>query len=173
MVGTRFGAAKPSNASPHEARRSRPRHLGRWWRLHSGLGTDVSSRRHLCSGLRAPLTDASAWGARLKAQPMPPMGRQGCVGGAPRAPGVGEQKNYYTYPFSSTKFERCRTLLSRNSKNRINLFRKSKPYLVGRPAWALAREAYCAKRAALKQTWAPKTAVLELFELIPLVDSDF
>ena len=42
----------------------------------------------------------------------------------------------------------------------IETFRKSKIYLVGRHVWALAREAYYDEKEALKQKWAPKTAVL-------------
>ena len=45
-------------------------------------------------------------------------------------------------------------------KNMIETFRKSKIYLVGRHVWALAREAYYDEKEALKQKWAPKTAVL-------------
>jgi len=46
-------------------------------------------------------------------------------------------------------------------KNSIETFRRSKIYIVSQHDWALAREVYYDERAALKQTWAPKTAVLE------------
>ena len=103
MVGTRFGAAKPSTASPHEARRSRPRHLARLWRLPSGPGTDETSRVILCAGLRAPLTDASARGERLKARPLPSMGRPERSDVTRNAPGVGEIKFIFLKNFVNPK----------------------------------------------------------------------
>jgi len=75
MVGTRFGAIKPSTATPHEAQRPWPRHIV-WRRLpHCAQERFITRESFPNTELRAPLTGASARGAHLQAASPPSVGR--------------------------------------------------------------------------------------------------